>query len=224
MAERVIMSWSCGKDSALALHEIQKNDLYSIQALLTTVSGEYERVSMHGVRRELLRRQASSLGMPSREIVLSPNPSNREYESLMREALEGFRDEGVSAVVFGDIYLRDVRRYREENMQEVGMRCLFPLWGRPSSSLAHDFIRLGFKAVITCVDSDLLDGDFAGRHFDERLLSELPPGVDPGGENGEFHTFVFDGPPFKEAVNFRRGEVVLRDGRFYFCDLIPARV
>jgi len=218
---KVLMCWSGGKDSALALYEILRQNLYECVGLLTTITADYARVSMHGVRRELLRAQAEQIGMPLFEVTITKQSSNEEYEARMQQALERFRRSGVGSVVFGDIFLEDVRKYREENLARVGMTGIFPLWGKDSRALMEIFISLGFKAVVTCVDTQLLDGGFAGRYIDESFLESLPEGVDPSGENGEFHSFVFDGPMFTRPVSFRKGRTVLRDGRFRFCDLVP---
>ena len=214
------MSWSGGKDSAIALHEVLEEGALDVQALITTVSGEFDRISMHGVRRSLLSRQAENLGLPLQEVILPARPSDREYEALMEELLAEHRNRGISGVVFGDVLLEDVRKFRERNLARAGMEGIFPLWGRDTGSLAHGFIESGFKAVVTCVDSQALDGTFIGRAFDEVFLAQLPGGVDPSGEKGEFHTFVHDGPIFARSVAFEVGEVVLRDNRFYFIDLI----
>ena len=219
MSERVLVSWSGGKDSALALNEVLEEGGYDIQALITTVSGEFDRISMHGVRRSLLARQAASLQLPLREIILPPGPTNLEYEAGMEALLTEYRERGVSRVVFGDVFLEDVRAYREANLARVDMEAIFPLWGRDTGFLARTFVQLGFKAVVTCVDSEALDGGFIGRDFDEGFPSELPEGVDPSGENGEFHTFVYDGPIFKQPIIFEKGEVVLREHRFHYIDL-----
>jgi uncharacterized protein (TIGR00290 family) len=220
--EKVLLTWSGGKDSAMALHELQSSGAYEVLALLTTVTEQYDRVSMHGVRTVLLERQADSLGLPLEKVYIGANASNAEYEARMRDKLAYYDSRGVSSVAFGDLFLEDVRQYREENLSRVGMKGLFPLWGRDTRELAHSFIDLGFKAVITCVDSNLLDGAFVGRDFDGEFLAELPSAVDPCGENGEFHSFVYDGPLFRRRILHERGEIVLRDSRFYYCDLIPA--
>ena len=221
MRERVLFTWSGGKDSAMALYELQKSQSYEIAALLTTVTEDFNRISMHGVRHILLERQAESLGFPLERVLISRNSSNEEYESSMREVLERYKADGIESVVFGDIFLEDVRKYREDNLSRIGMEGIFPLWGRDTLELAHAFIGAGFRSIITCIDGSALGRGYAGRLYDEQLLSGLPEDVDPCGEHGEFHTFVFDGPPFSEAVAFRRGRVVLRDERFYFCDLLP---
>lgn len=220
MQEEILMSWSGGKDSCMALREIQKSGSYRVAALLTTVSQEYDRICMHGVRRALLDKQVESLGLPVHTIHLSTDPSNDEYEAKMRETLVAYRERGVKAIAFGDLFLEDIRQYREVQLDEIGMTGIFPLWQRNTADLAKQFIESGFKAIVTCVDSKKLDGSFAGRSIDFDFLSALPSGVDPCGENGEFHSFVFGGPLFKEEIRFKFGEVSLRDG-FYFSDLLP---
>jgi uncharacterized protein (TIGR00290 family) len=214
----VALSWSSGKDCALALAELCAAGV-PIATLLTTVTTEYDRVSMHGTRRALLEAQAASLGLPLEVVELSPKSSNEEYEARMGEALARLRERGIETVAFGDLLLEDVRAYREAQLARAGMRALFPLWGRDTTRTAREIIARGFRAVLTCVDGEVLDERFAGRDYDARLLAELPAGVDPCGENGEFHTFVHDGPGFRSPVRFTRGEVVLRDGRFWYCDL-----
>ena len=220
MKEKVIMSWSGGKDSALALSEILMSEKYEILSLLTTVTEDYGRISMHGVRRVLLKQQAESLGLPLEEVFISKKSSNEEYESKMRDILTKFKEAGVASVVFGDIYLEDIRKYREENLAKVGMKGVFQIWKRDTAELLRTFIDLGFKAIVTCIDAKVLDQKFVGRIIDDNFLAELPPNIDPCGEKGEFHSFVFDGPIFKERIEFTTGEVVLRDS-FYFCDLLP---
>ena len=223
MSEKVLFTWSGGKDSALSLYILRKFHNYEIVSLLTSVTEDYNRISMHGVRRVLLEQQARSLGLPLEMLYITRNSSNEEYEAKMKEKLLQYKSVGVSSVVFGDIFLEDLRKYRENNLAQVGMKGIFPIWKRDTTELAHTFINLGFKAVITCVDSNVLDGKYAGRYFDNHFLSELPSKADPCGENGEFHSFVYDGPIFRERIRFRRGKIVLRDNRFYFCDLVPVR-
>ena len=223
MKVKVILAWSGGKDSALALYELQKTENYEVAALLTTITRDYDRTSMHGLRRILLERQAKSLGFALEKVFISKNTTNEEYESKMREALAKYLTAGVSSVVFGDIFLEDVRKYREDNLSKLGMKAIFPVWKSDTTELAHTFIDSGFKAVVTCVDSNVLDKVFVGRVFDEQFLSELPATVDPCGENGEFHSFVYDGPIFGERILHTIGEVVLRENRFYYCDLMPLR-
>jgi len=193
-----------------------------VAALLTTVTAEYDRISMHGVRRTLLRRQAESLGLPLEEVVISPGASNDEYETNMGAALAAVRTRipGLDTVVFGDLFLADIRAYRERTLAWIGMRGLFPLWLRDTRALAYDFVRLGYRAVLVCVDAAQLAGEFAGREFDADLLHDLPSDVDPCGENGEFHTFVYAGPGLREPVRHERGPLVVRDGRFVYCDLV----
>lgn len=223
MKEKIIFTWSGGKDSAMALHELKKDAGYEVAALLTTLTEAYDRVSMHGVRRELLEAQTVSLGIPLEKVFISSHSSNEDYESRMRATLGRYKAEGITSVAFGDIFLEELRKYREDNLAKIGMKGIFPLWKRQTSDLARDFIHAGFRAVITCVDSGVLDKRFAGREFDETFLSELPSGVDPCGENGEFHSFVYDGPVFENAIRHTRGEMVLRDQRFWYLDLIPVR-
>jgi len=220
--EKVLLSWSGGKDSALALHELRKSGKYEVAALLTTITRDYDRVCMHGVRSILLEQQAESLGVPAEKIFISKNASNEEYESSMRQILERYRAEGVCGVVFGDVFLEDLRKYREEKLSQVGMKGLFPIWKRDTAELACAFIDLGFQAIVTCADSNLLDSTLVGRPFDEQFLSILPEAVDPCGENGEFHSFVSDGPMFQQQIPHTTGEVVLRENGFYYCDLLPA--
>lgn len=215
------MAWSSGKDSALALYEVLNTGDYEVIALLTTVTRDYDRISIHGVRRVLLEQQATALHFPLEEMFIRKGVSNAEYESELLKVLRRYRDNSVCSVVFGDIFLADVRKYRERLLAEIGMRGLFPLWGKNTRLLASRFIELGFKAVVTSVDSTLLAKDFVGREFDEEFLSRLPANVDPCGENGEFHSFVYDGPIFNEKIAFKKGEIVLRDNRFYYCDLLP---
>jgi uncharacterized protein (TIGR00290 family) len=220
---KVIVSWSGGKDSAMALYAIRASGTYEVLALLTTVTEGYDRISMHGVRRSLLEEQSRSLNIPAEKIYISQKSSNEEYEARLKEKLLLYLRQGVSSVVIGDIFLEDLRKYREENLAKIGMKGIFPLWKRDTAGLAREFIDVGFKAVITCVDSRHLPREFAGREFDRQFLSDLPASVDPCGENGEFHSFVYDGPVLGHPVLHRKGEIVLRDNRFYYCDLLPSR-
>jgi uncharacterized protein (TIGR00290 family) len=219
---KAILSWSCGKDSALSLYDVREVGEVEVVALLTTLTQDYDRSCMHGIRRELLERQAEAVGIRVEEVFLSGRASNGEYEARMAEVLGRYREEGVSAVVFGDIFLEDLRRYREEKLAQAGLKAVFPLWGIETRKLACRFLELGFKARVTCVDSQFLGREFTGRLYDESFLDLLPPKVDPCGENGEFHTFAYDGPIFGHEIAHRLGEVVLRDERFFFCDLIAA--
>jgi len=220
MREKVIVAWSGGKDSALALYEILKSDSYEVLELLTTVTKDYDRISIHGVRRVLLEQQAKALRIPLEEMFIMKGASDAEYEGELLKTLKRHRDNGVLSVVFGDIFLEDVRKYREQILAKAGMNGIFPLWKKGTKELALKFINRGFKAIITSVDSNVLGKDFAGREYDEKFLSDLPANVDSCGENGEFHSFVYDGPIFCERIGFKKGEIVLRDNRFYYCDLL----
>ncbi|MGH8985425.1 MAG: ATP-binding protein [Acidimicrobiia bacterium] len=214
------LSWSGGKDSALTLWTLRRQRSEP-EALITTVTDTYDRISMHGVRRELLARQAVTLGIPLVEILIPPTCPNGVYEARMAQAFASPPLSAVAAVAFGDLFLEDVRAYREERLATGGKQGLFPLWGRDTSELAREFIAAGFEAIIVCLDPRTLDRSFAGRRYDEQLLADLPPSVDPCGENGEFHTFVYAGPIFAEPIACATGEIVERDG-FVFCDLTPA--
>lgn len=215
----VLLSWSGGKDSTMALRALELRG-YSVSALLTTFTEGFERVSMHGVRRTLLLSQASSLGLPLEEVWIPKNSSNAVYEKRMRAALEKHFAKGVRRVAFGDLFLEDIRAYREERLAQIAMKGVFPVWHRDTRRLARRFVELGFRAVTCCVDPKRLSEDFCGVPFDSEFLDRIPKNVDPCGENGEFHTFVFDGPLFAKPVGFDVGRVVLRGG-FYFADLVP---
>ena len=215
-----LISWSGGKDSCLALHEVLRAPDIEVNALLTTLTRDFDRISMHGVRRELLERQAASLGLPLRQVLISKGADNVEYEAQMGEAFDAHRREGVDSVVFGDLFLEEIRAYRAKLLARHGMTGIYPVWGRDTAKLIREFIALGFKTVVVCVDPAKLDPSFAGRMIDEQFVRELPGSVDPCGENGEFHTFVFDGPIFRFPIRFAVGETVLRDA-FYFTDLLP---
>jgi len=219
--QKVLFSWSSGKDSALALYRLQQKGELEISALLTTVTEEYDRVSIHGVNEILLDQQANAIGLELEKLFIPKKCSNEDYECLMRRMLEKYSEKGVSATVFGDIFLEDLRKYRTEKLSLINMDALFPLWKQDTNELAQEFIQLGFKAIITCVDTKVLDKKFTGRKFDRKFLSELPDSVDPCGENGEFHTFAYDGPIFPEPIPYRKGRVVLREERFSYCDLVP---
>jgi uncharacterized protein (TIGR00290 family) len=223
MKEKVIVAWSGGKDSAFALYEILESGSYEVLELLTTVTRDYDRISIHGVRRALVEQQANALGFPLEITFISKGASDAEYENELLKALKRQQDSGVSYVMFGDIFLEDVRKYRERILTKAKMNGIFPLWKRDTQVLARQFINLGFKAIITSIDSTVLGKAFAGREYDEKFLSDLPANVDPCGENGEFHSFVYDGPLFRERVGFKKGEIVLRENRFYFCDLLPKK-
>jgi len=216
----ILFCWSGGKDSAMALHTLLQQKHFEVVALLTTVTEGYDRIAMHGVRRELLERQARSVGLPLQEVRIPPQCVNPVYEARMEEALHLFYDQGVRTVAFGDIFLEDLRAYREKNLARIGMAALFPLWQRDTRELIRFFHQQRFRAVAACIDTKVLDPSFAGRELDESFFRDLPPQADPCGENGEFHTFVFDGPIFQSPIPVRAGDVVNRDG-FVFCDLLP---
>lgn len=204
----------------MALHELLQDERYEVVALLTSVADAYRRISHHGVREELLELQSRAIGLPLEKLYLPVDCTNEDWERLMAGVLERYRDEGVQWVGHGDIFLRDLREYRERNLARVGLRGLFPIWQRNTGRLVRRFIALGFKAYLSCVEGKLGEG-FAGRAIDEDLLRDLPPGVDPCGEYGEFHSFVWDGPIFRQPIPVKVGEVVLRETRF-FADLLPA--
>jgi uncharacterized protein (TIGR00290 family) len=222
MSKQVILSWSGGKDSALALQALRRDPTIDVLGLLTSITRDYDRISIHGVRRSLLEAQVDRLGLPLFEIELDANCTNEAYEAAFQLAFEevwtAFPD--VSLVAFGDLFLEDVRAYRERLLDGSGLTPLFPIWGQDTASLARKFIADGFQARIVCVDTTQLDQSFAGRAFDTELLRDLPPAVDPCGERGEFHTFVSAGPDFSWPVEYRVGEKVLRDERFMYCDIL----
>ena len=203
-------NWSGGKDSALALYHALNNPDYSIEKLLTNINSKQGRVSMHGVREELLQQQAASLGIPLQKLVLPDQPSMSDYEERMTQTLRQLREEQFTHSFFGDIFLEDLKQYRENQLKKMNMTGVFPLWKKDTKEIIHEFINLGFKTIVVCVKAELLDKSFAGRIIDEDFLKDLPPNVDPCGENGEFHTFVFDGPVFNSAVAFATGEKVFR--------------
>lgn len=210
MRPKAIFNWSTGKDSALALHRVLQSDQYDVGWLLTTVNARYDRVSMHGVRTELLEAQAASLGIPLVQVELPGTLTMDAYDCAMRAALGRLRDEGATVSIFGDIFLEDLRAYRERKLAEVGLEGVFPLWQTSTETLARDVIDLGFVAITTCVNAQHLDRRFVGRTFDDAFLEELPAHVDRCGENGEFHTFTCDGPIFQHPVHVAIGEVVHR--------------
>jgi len=219
----VVLSWSGGKDGSLALNELRKKNDVRVAGLLTTVARDYDRISMHGVRRSLLQQQALSTGIPLNEVAIPKNATNEIYEDAMTTSLKRLKEElSISSVAFGDLFLTDVRTYRENLLFKIGLECDFPLWGRDTKELAKYFVREGFRAILCTVNPKMLDPTFCGREFDSTFLSEIPSSVDPCGENGEFHTFVYGGPIFKQEVGISKGEIVLRDG-FYFCDLVPSK-
>ena len=224
MSEQVALSWSGGKDSALALQQLRASGTHDVVALLTSVTREYDRVSIHGVRRALLEAQAAALGLPLIEAWLEPKSSDAAYQRAFLDALDVLADRhpAVSLIAFGDLYLRDVRDYRDRLLAGTPYRGLYPLWERPTRALADAFVADGFEATIVCVDETQIDARFAGRRFDQELLADLPATADPCGENGEFHTFVHGGPIFSRPVAVATGEVVRREERFTYCDLLPA--
>jgi uncharacterized protein (TIGR00290 family) len=218
--EKVLLCWSGGKDSTLALHDLVSGGNVDVVSLLTTVTEEYDRISMHGVRTDLLRAQAKALGFPLTVVTIPRGCTNVQYEAGMEAALRQFLARGVASVAFGDIFLEDLKAYREKNLAKLGMKAVFPIWKRDTRELINSFIRLGYRAVLSCIDPRVLPRSFAGRMIDAEFVHDLPGKVDPCGENGEYHSFVFDGPLFSEPVRIARGESVERDG-FQFCDLIP---
>jgi uncharacterized protein (TIGR00290 family) len=232
MKEKVVVCWSGGKDSALALHEVLRDDRYEVVALLTTCNERFQRVSMHGVRVELTRKQAEAVGIPLDVIFVSERSSNEEYQAKMTAYLTERKRDGVTAMVFGDIFLEDLRQWREANLASVGMRGVFPLWKRDTRALIDEFLSLGFSSVICCVNDAYFGESAVGRLIDRAFIESLPPTVDPCGENGEFHSFAFDGPVFRHRVPFAIGEKVYRPLEdapvatatrgFWFCDLLEA--
>lgn len=217
--KRVALSWSSGKDSAWALHLLRQSPDIEVVALITTFNSAADRVAMHAVRRRLVEAQAERARLPLWPVELAWPCSNADYEELMGAVLRRSVAENISAVAFGDLFLRDIREYREKQLSGTGLEPLFPVWGLPTRELARDMIERGVRAKITCVDPGKLDRSFAGRTFDAALLDDLPASVDPCGENGEFHTFVFDAPVFTSPIEVRTGEIVERDG-FVFADLV----
>jgi uncharacterized protein (TIGR00290 family) len=220
--EPILFCWSGGKDSAMALRALLPRRDLRVVALLTTVTEGYERISMHGVRRALLEWQADSIGLPLHEVRIPPQCVNAIYEARMKEALEQHYQNGVRKVAFGDIFLEDLRAYREKNLARMGMTAVFPIWKRDTHELIREFHAARFRSIAVCIDPRALDRSFAGRELDDSFFRDLPATVDPCGENGEFHTFVFAGPLFRESLAVRRGEVVERDS-FVFCDLLPSQ-
>jgi len=217
---KAVVAWSSGKDSAYALLTAQRAGVFDIVGILTTVTAAFERVSMHGVREALLERQAAELGLPCHKVYIPSPCPNEVYEGKMSEAVSQAKAQGVSHFIFGDLYLEDIRRYRVERLEPAGIASEFPLWQRDTRALAEEMLAVGLRAVVTCIDPSKLDKSWAGRRFDARFLADLPAGVDPCGENGEFHTFVTDGPMFRRPIAVRSGEIVERDG-FVFADVLP---
>ena len=216
---KALLSWSSGKDSAWSLHVLRTRQEVEVVGLLTTVNQVHSRVAMHAVRVELLEAQAQAAGLPLRKIPIPSPCTNAEYEAAMLAAVERAKREGIGSVAFGDLFLEDIRRYREERLKETGVAPIFPIWAMPTRELAYEMVKSGLRARVTCVDPKQLPESFAGREFDARFLADLPSDVDPCGERGEFHTFAYDGPMFERPVPVKSGEIVKRDG-FVFADLL----
>lgn len=233
MKTKAVFNWSSGKDSALALYHTLNNDQMEVCTLMTTVNAELERISMHGLRRSMLEAQVACLDLPLSVMSLPGEVTMEDYDRLMREQMEGFKSQGITHSVFGDIFLEDLKDYRDSRLAEVGMKGHYPIWKRDTEELISEFLDLGFRTLIVAVDGSKLDRSFAGKEIDKDFIAALPDGVDPCGENGEFHTFVFDGPIFKKPVAFEKGEVVAREYNlskesnekvtYWFQDLIPTR-
>jgi uncharacterized protein (TIGR00290 family) len=233
MKEKAFMNWSGGKDSALCLYKALQLKEYNIECLLTNVNASHNRISMHGVRRSLLEAQAASIGIPLQTIELPEQPTMQEYEEMMPKKLNELKSSGYNKAIFGDIFLEDLKNYREQKLKQLNIDCIFPLWKMDTTELIKEFIALGFKAIIVCVNENYLGKSFCGRMIDESFINDLPANVDVCGENGEFHSFVFDGPIFKQPIKFSKGETVYKlydapkqkDASakygFYFCDLLP---
>jgi len=218
---KAILSWSSGKDSAMALYRVLKKGGLEISCLLTTVTDQFNRVSMHGVREELLDLQGQSIGIPLEKVRIPYPCPNEVYEEKMAAVLSAWKSKGVTHSIFGDLFLGDIRQYREEKLARLDITPIFPLWLENTAALAREMLQVGFRAIITCVDPRKLDASFAGREFDESFLRDMPRTVDPCGENGEFHTFVYDGPVFRKPLRVKVGERVMRDG-FQFADVTLA--
>jgi uncharacterized protein (TIGR00290 family) len=219
--KKILLSWSSGKDSAWALHMLRQQGEYEISGLMTTFNTAFDRVAMHSTRRALVELQAEAAGLP---LMAAPIPwpcSNADYESAMKQVCDQALAQGIGAIAFGDLFLADVRAYRERQLKDTGLEPLFPVWGIPTSTLAQEMISAGLRARLVCVNPKQLPSSFIGRDFDQLLLRDLPPGADPCGENGEFHSFVYAGPMFNREIAIVTGEKVERDG-FWFCDVMPA--
>lgn len=238
--KKAYFNWSTGKDSSLALYHVLQQKEYAVTQLVTTVNKDYERVSMHGLREALLDAQVDRLQLPLQKIYFPAEVSMSSYDKTMKDATQQLVEAGFAHGIFGDIFLEDLRKYREEKLQEVGITGVFPLWKQDTKALLKEFISLGFKAITVCVNAKLLDESFVGRMLDEEFINDLPENVDPCGENGEFHTFVYDGPIFSSPIDFIIGEKVLKtytpsqkdsatcasddstwDTAFWYCDLVP---
>jgi len=217
----IVMCWSGGKDSSLALEALLQSPEYEVTELFTTITEGYDRISMHGVRRELLEAQAKSIGLPLTTVLIPPECVNATYQQRMKDACIAFKKRGIEHMAFGDLFLEDIRAYRNEQLKQVDMTAVYPVWGLDTAKLAEDFIARGFKAILCCIDPKQIPSDFCGRDYDRAMLAGLPKKADPCGENGEFHTFVYEGPIFKTPIACAKGEVVLRDN-FWFCDILAA--
>lgn len=240
LKKKALFNWSSGKDSALTLYKIQQENEYEITTLLTSVSEQYQRVSMHGIRVALLEKQAASIGLPLKKMILPEMPTMEIYNEVMKNTLLEYQEKGVTHSIFGDIFLEDLRKYREDKLALANIKGVFPLWKKDTKALLEEFLALGFKTIIVCVNEKYLDKSFAGRIIDVNFINDLPKNVDPCGENGEFHTFTFDGPIFSKPIDFKIGEIVYRkyeststtsstacdiddtpfDNGFWYCDLI----
>lgn len=244
MKNKALFNWSSGKDSALVLYRILKDSEFEISCLLTSVNQQFQRISMHGVRVALLQQQAQSIGLPLEIMQIPEMPTMEVYEKVMEEKLQKLKNLGVTHSIFGDIFLEDLRKYREDKLAEIGFKAVFPLWKIPTQDLIQEFITLGFKTIVVCVNERYLDKSFVGRVIDQDFINDLPGNVDVCGENGEFHTFTFDGPIFSKPIEFEIGEIVYRkyekpekedssdtacdtnatdafDFGFWYCDLLP---
>ena len=210
MKKKAIFNWSSGKDSALTLYKIQQENEYEIVTLLTSVNSQYQRISMHGVRIELLEKQAELIGLPLTKMMIPEMPTMEIYDEVMRKTMLEFKEKGIDYSIFGDIFLEDLRKYREDKLALANFKGVFPLWKKDTKALIQEFLKLGFKTIIVCVNEKYLGKEFVGRVIDENFINDLPPNVDPCGENGEFHTFTFDGPIFSKPVSFEVGEIVYR--------------
>lgn len=238
---KAIFNWSGGKDSAICLHQILQAKEYDVLGLLTSVNKEYQRIAMHGVRVELLQAQVDAIGLPLHQLVMPEMPTMKTYNDLMQQSLDSLKSQGITHSIFGDIFLEDLRKYREDQLKKVDVKAVFPLWKRSTQELVESFVADGFKAVTVCVNDKYLDESFVGREMDKSFFDSLPDNVDPCGENGEFHSYVYDGPIFKESVKIKKGEVVHKsyqpcqkkeeddsykghdntvDNGFWYCDLL----
>jgi uncharacterized protein (TIGR00290 family) len=220
MKKRTLLSWSSGKDSAWTLHVLQQQKDVEVVGLFCTYNEKFERGAMHGVRIELIRQQAEKTGLPLQLIPIPDPCSDAEYKTIMADFIKQVKSRGIDNIAFGDLFLEDIRRYREESLAGTGITPLFPLWGKPTGELSKEMVSKGLRAIITSVDPKSLTADFAGHVYDSTFLEQIPDSIDPCGEKGEFHSFAYDGPMFKSRLNIRVGETVTRDG-FVFADVLP---